>query len=37
LGTVTESEQLVWTLNQRRLFSLTLNEIVTAWKGADVE
>ena len=37
LGTVTESEPLVWTLNQRRLFSLSLNEIVTAWKGADVE
>ena len=37
LGTVTESEQLVWTLNQRRLISLSLNEIVTAWKGADVE
>jgi phosphoribosylformylglycinamidine synthase II len=37
LGTVTESEPLVWTLNQRRLFSLSLKEIVTAWKGADVE
>jgi phosphoribosylformylglycinamidine synthase len=37
LGTVTRSDQLVCQMNQRRLFSLPMNEIVTAWKGATVE
>ena len=37
LGTVTRSDKLVCQMNQRRLFSLPMNEIVTAWKGARVE
>ncbi|MXZ22664.1 MAG: phosphoribosylformylglycinamidine synthase subunit PurL [Caldilineaceae bacterium SB0665_bin_25] len=37
IGEVTESEQLAWARNRQPIFNISIEEIVSAWKGAEAE